>query len=123
MDLNTFSLPELRKLRSKVDVEISRRQSAGRKALLKRIQKMAAEEGLTLQDVLGDSTPAVPTKERKRAVRGSAKASAKPKKTPLYFHPTAPGIGWSGHGRRPAWVIEWMDAGNALEGLMRKAEA
>lgn len=34
MDLNTLSLPELRKLRSKVDAEIGRRQDTGRKALV-----------------------------------------------------------------------------------------
>lgn len=123
MDLNTLSLPELRKLRSKVDAEIGRRQDTGRKALLKRIQKMAADEGLTLEDVLGSVAPTTPpstSKEGKRSPRGTAKASAKPKNAFKYFHPTDPKVGWTGHGRRPAWVIKWVEDGNSLDSLLKQ---
>ena len=50
MDLSNYSLPELRRLAAKIENEIRRRSDTTRRNLLKRVQKMAAEEGLTLDD-------------------------------------------------------------------------
>lgn len=44
MDLSTFTLPELRRLQAKVESEIRRRSDVTRRNLLKRMQKMAADE-------------------------------------------------------------------------------
>jgi DNA-binding protein H-NS len=52
MDLNSLSLQELRKLKEKVEREIGKREAAGKKTLLKRLQQMAADEGLTMEDLL-----------------------------------------------------------------------
>ncbi len=40
MDLNSLPLQELRKLKDKVEREIGKREAAGKKTLLKRLQKM-----------------------------------------------------------------------------------
>ena len=52
MDLSTYTLPELRRLQSKVESEIRRRSDVTRRNLIKRMQKMAADEGLSLDDLL-----------------------------------------------------------------------
>ena len=46
MDLSSLSLPELRRLQGRVESEIRRRTDTTRRNLLKRMQKMAADEGL-----------------------------------------------------------------------------
>lgn len=37
--------------------------------------------------------------------------------TVRYRHPENPSIGWTGHGRKPQWVLEWIENGGALEDL------
>ena len=67
MDLSTYTLPELRRLQAKVESEIRRRSDVTRRNLIKRMQKMAADEGLSLDDLLEVSAPA--STEAKPATR------------------------------------------------------
>jgi len=116
MDLANYSLTELRRLQSKVETEIRRRSDSARRDLLKKMQKMAADEGLSLSDVLGSA----PATDEKRA---PAKRKAKPvvKKSgglpAKYRHPENPGIGWSGRGRKPQWVLDWLAQNKPLAEL------
>ena len=117
MDLSSYSLPELRRLQSKIETEIRRRSDTTRRALLKQVQKMAAEQGLTLDDLLENPAPVV---EAKPAKATKAKPAAKAVKAPSvikYRNPANPDQGWSGHGRRPQWVLSWLAQGKALEEL------
>jgi DNA-binding protein H-NS len=117
MDLNTMSLSELRRLQSRVNGEIQRRNDTARRNFLKKVRKMAAEDGLSLSEVIGDITQAETreTQPRKRKAKATEKKSGK---LPIkYHHPERPGTGWSGHGRRPQWVIDWLAQGKPLEAL------
>ena len=51
MDISTYSLTELRRLQGKIEAEIRRRSDTARKDLLKRMQKLAAEHGMSLNEV------------------------------------------------------------------------
>lgn len=118
MDLSNYSLPELRRLAAKIENEIRRRSDTTRRNLLKRVQKMAAEEGLTLDDLFetpaaASDTKAAPKGTRRRA--GAKKAKAAP--VVKYRNPANPEQGWSGHGRRPQWVLDWVAQGKAMEDL------
>ena len=118
MDLSNYSLPELRRLAAKIENEIRRRSDTTRRNLLKRVQKMAAEEGLTLDDLFetpaaASDTKAAPKGTRRRA--GAKKAKAAP--VVKYRNPANPAQGWSGHGRRPQWVLDWVAQGKAMEDL------
>ena len=53
MDISSLSLAELRRLQTKVETEIRRRSDTAKKDLLKRMQKLAAEHGMSLTDVIG----------------------------------------------------------------------
>jgi DNA-binding protein H-NS len=120
MDLATMPLAELRRLKSKVEAEIRRRSDSARRDLLKKVQKMAADEGLSLSDLLGGASAA---EEKPAPVRRKAKAPAK-KNGPLpikYHHPEKPGVGWSGRGRKPQWVLDWLAQSKPLAELEARA--
>lgn len=34
-----------------------------------------------------------------------------------FRHPENPSIGWSGAGRKPQWVLDWIGKGGTLEQL------
>ena len=121
MDLSTYTLPELRRLQSKVESEIRRRSDVTRRNLIKRMQKMAADEGLSLDDLLEGSTPASAeakpaTKRGRRPGTKTAKA-AKPAPVVKYRNPTNPDQGGSGRGRKPQWALDWIAQGKSLDEL------
>lgn len=118
MDLSTLSLNELRRLQSKIDAEIRRRSDITRRELLKKIQKMAAEEGLSLSDIIPAATNDSPaaTNKARRSAKGSGKKTGKV--PPKYRHPDDASLTWTGRGRKPLWVENWIAAGNPLEALL-----
>lgn len=118
MELNGMSLMELRKLQTKVQNEISKREASSKKTLLKRLQKMAAEEGLSLDELLDKPSPAKPATAVKAKPAKAVKA--KPAK-PKYCHPTDKAKTWTGHGRKPAWFAEWIAEGKSADDLLVKA--
>ena len=125
MDISTLSLNELRKLQVKVENEIRRRSDSTRKELLKRIEKMAAEQGLSMSELIGTGNEA-PAQAQPQPQRRTRRVQietpvVKEKLPPEYFHPEDPSIGWSGKGRRPQWVLNWLEAGKSLEDLKKKA--
>ncbi len=117
MDLNSLSLQELRKLKEKVEREIGKREAAGKKTLLKRLQQMAADEGLTMEDLLPSAPKAVaaPTKKGPKQ-----RVAAKPKNSPVpkYAHPEDPSVTWTGRGRKPVWALNWVNEGKSLDDLL-----
>ena len=121
MDLSTYTLPELRRLQSKVESEIRRRSDVTRRNLIKRMQKMAADEGLSLDDLLEGSTPASaeakPATTRGRRPGTKTAKAAKPAPVVKYRNPTNPDQGWSGRGRKPQWALDWIAQGKSLDEL------
>lgn len=98
IDLNTLSLAELKQLEKNVAKAIAsfedRRKAEARAAA----EAVAKEHGFALGDLVDA------TSSRKRAP-----SAAK------YRHPENPEITWSGRGRKPAWIVEGLDAGKSLE--------
>ena len=123
MELASLSLPELRRLQTKVEAEIRRRSDTAKKDLLKRMQKLAAEHGMSLNEVLGQEAAEKPVAAPKKAVAKPAakKAAAKPASVIKFRHPENPAIGWTGHGRKPQWVIDWLAQGKPLDELRAEA--
>lgn len=117
MDLSTYSLQDLRRLQTKVESEIRRRSDTTRRNLLKRVQKMAADEGLTLDDLLERPAPVAESKPAPK--RGGRAAAKKEKPAPVikYRNPANTDQGWSGRGRKPQWALDWIAQGKSLEEL------
>jgi DNA-binding protein H-NS len=122
MELSSLSLSELRRLQSKVETEIRRRSDTAKKDLLKRMQKLAAEHGMSLNEVIGqESAEKAAPAPRKAAAKPAAKKVAKPASVIKFRHPENPAIGWTGHGRKPQWVIDWLAQGKPLDELRTDA--
>ena len=124
MDISSLSLNELRRLQTKVEAEIRRRSDTAKKDLLKRMQKLAAEQGMSLNEVLGQEASEKPAAAPKKAAAAKpVKKAAKPVSVVKFRHPENPAIGWTGHGRKPQWVIDWLAQGKALDELRADAAA
>ncbi len=115
MELAKMSLTDLRRLQSKVENEIRRRNDVARRDLLKRMEKMAKDEGLSLSDVLSSAPAAAEKRETRRKPKANTKKATG--SVAKYRHPENPAIGWSGRGRKPQWVIDWLAQNKPIEEL------
>ena len=104
-NLETLSLSELRTLRAQVEQEIRRRGSATQR-MVQKMEKLAASQGMSLQELLAMAG----SNEEAPAVSRAG--------TPIkYRNPVNPNQGWTGHGRKPGWVLDYLANGGALDKL------
>lgn len=108
MQLNHLDLSQLKKLSSRINNEIARRNSKSKDDLFKRMKKLAAEHGFELSEILRSEPP----KKKPAPKKTGSKLPIK------YWNPLRPNEGWSGHARRPVWVVNWLANGGKLEELM-----
>jgi DNA-binding protein H-NS len=103
MDLSALSVAELNKLLSDIPKEISRREKGEKARIRKELEVLAVAHGYTLEELLGDTGAT--------AKRVSKPAAAK------YRHPEDSALTWSGRGRKPRWVVEFLAKGGKIESL------
>jgi DNA-binding protein H-NS len=102
IDLEKMSREELQKLISDAEKAL-KTVEARRKAEAKRAAEKAAQEfGFSLDDVIGG---------------GGAKGAKGSKGAPKFAHPENPEKTWTGRGRQPNWVKEWLEKGKSLDDL------
>ena len=102
MQLDHMSLSELQVLRAQVDQEIEARRVQVRKEGLEKIKSIAAEYGLSVDELKQISASGkVATK------RGSV--------APKYRDPNNAENTWTGRGRKPKWVESFLTHGGQLE--------
>lgn len=101
MDISTLSLAELKDLLNKIPAEIKRREKDEKARALKDIAALAAERGFSLEELM------------EGAVSKKEKAPVAVK----YQHPKNPQLTWTGRGRQPKWVVEFLAAGGSLDQL------
>ena len=117
MDLSQYTLPKLKQLSARIAKEIEKQQSASKVSVLKKLKQLAREHGLSLEDLLADSTASSSTKA---ASKPAASKPAAARNAPLpakYRHPNNRDLGWSGRGRKPQWVAAWLDNGGSMDAL------
>ena len=120
MDIKTASLPELRRIAAKIEKEIEKREQADKKGLLNKLKKLAEEQGFDFASLVGlESGAAKPAVAKGKKAEKPAKASKKAAVAGKikFRHPEDASIGWTGHGRKPGWVINWLADGKPLEEL------
>lgn len=117
VNLSNYTLTQLKQLRARIEKEIARQQSAGKDALLKKLKRMAREQGLSLEDVLGGA----PKSEKPKANGARRPVAPKPPVAVKYRHPSKMDLAWSGRGRKPHWVEAWLAHGGALDALATAA--
>lgn len=94
IDLKALSIADLDKLASDIQREIDQRRSQEIKQTAAQIKALAAQAGLSLEDIL----------------------RIKPKqKTPVkYRNPENPEQTWTGRGKRPDWLRNALNSGREL---------
>lgn len=103
MDLSELSVAELNKLLIEIPKEIVRREKGEKARIRKELEALAAAQGYSLEELLGDGG--------EKTKRAGKPVAAK------YRHPEEPSLTWSGRGRQPKWVAEFLANGGKLESL------
>lgn len=114
---------DLQQAEAAIKAEIVRRSSTTKSDLLKKMKKMAADAGVTLDELLGKAPKAAATPKASTAKpSGGKRGSSKPrgKVAPKYANPADASLVWTGRGRQPLWVSEALAAGKTLTDLLIK---
>jgi DNA-binding protein H-NS len=106
-DLSTLSINELEVLQAKIPHELERRKIEGKKKLLEDVNQLVAKHGFTLDELLSTF---------QTGAAGKSPGTRKPAKI-KYRHPQQAELTWTGRGRKPGWVTDWLAKGNTLEKL------
>lgn len=120
MDIAKLNLTELKRLLKRVEGEIERRANTAKRDVLKKVHKIVTEAGMSLEDLMGDEKKPAAAKTRKPRAAAKPGRKAAGRKTvgvAKYRNPAKPEQTWTGHGRKPGWVAEWLAAGKALNEL------
>ena len=99
--LEKMTYAELAELRENVDAAMAAAKVAERKALIAKMEELAAEAGLTMAEVIGG----------KRSLKGKTVAIK-------YRNPKDDSQTWTGRGRKPTWLVEATKKGHKLEGFL-----
>ncbi|QOL51951.1 H-NS histone family protein [Massilia litorea] len=101
MDLSNMSVGDLRNLQEQIKQEMKQREHQEVQQAREQILAIAQKVGVPLKDLM--TTPARGTKTGTVAVR--------------YRHPDNSSQQWTGRGRQPKWVKEWVEGGKSLDKL------
>lgn len=100
IDLEKYSLDELKNLKKEVEKAISDFQKRKRSEAMKEMQAVAKKHGVSIDEVLGGAS-------KTRQSKSPAK----------YRNPANPAQEWSGRGRQPGWFKDALKAGKSPESM------
>jgi DNA-binding protein H-NS len=103
IDLTRLSLEELQALARDIEQEILSRREAERERVLQQMRELAGSIGMSLEELL-------------RQERGRERARV-PGTSVRFRHPENTALTWSGRGKRPQWIVEWLASGRTLGDL------
>ena len=104
-DLAKLPYEDLIKVQEAVAGLIQQQRHAAKQDLLKEIQEKASALGRSFDDLLPEKG------------KGKEKAKSNPPGPAKYKNPNDPSKTWSGRGRKPKWLEEWLAGGGNLDGL------
>lgn len=102
MDLSNLSISELKNLQGQIAQEITRKQGVEVSKAREQILAIAQSVGMPLKELIGKA-PKVSKAGGTVAVRFRDPADASHQ--------------WTGRGRQPKWVKEWVEGGKSLNDL------
>lgn len=100
MDLSNLSVGDLRSLQDKIKLEMKKRETQEVAKAREQILAIAQSVGLPLKDLIGSGI---------RAKTGTVAVR--------FRHPDNSAQQWTGRGRQPKWVKEWVEAGQSIDKL------
>lgn len=104
MDLTTLSVAELKTLLDQIPAEIKRREKQEKNRIRQELEALAEKSGYTLDQLFGDASENVRKVSKPVAVK--------------YRHPQDASSVWTGRGRQPKWVVEFLAEGGTIEQLL-----
>lgn len=99
MDLSNMSVGDLRNLQEQIKAEMKKREHQEVAKAREQILAIAQSVGVPLKDLIANGARKTGTV----AVR--------------YRHPNNATQQWTGRGRQPKWVKEWVDGGKSMDAL------
>ncbi|MQR01316.1 H-NS histone family protein [Glaciimonas soli] len=102
MDLSNLSVADLRTLQEQIKQALKEREHEEKNKAREQILAIAQGAGISLKDLLGNT----------RVKSGVAKKVAV-----RYRNPNDASLQWTGRGRQPKWVQEWLASGKTLDAL------
>lgn len=107
IDLKPLTLTELKALKVRVETAIAKHGKAEKAKALSAVKAKAKSLGFNLNELVLEPV-------KKPAAKPAKKKKPFP---PVYRDPSNAKNTWSGRGRRPAWVVQAMDAGKSMDDL------
>ncbi|MES2261479.1 MAG: H-NS histone family protein [Pseudomonadota bacterium] len=108
MDLSNMTAAHLRDLQKQVERELKKRETEDKDKAREKIFAIAQSLGVPVKELIGNGV----------RVKGAAGARAKTGTVAArYRNPADSAQLWTGRGRQPKWVKEWLDAGKPIDGL------
>lgn len=104
MDLSGLSVTDLRALQQQVAQELKKREKQELTQAREQIMEIAQRVGIPLKDLIGGDFRA----------KGKGADGGEPVR---YRHPSDKSLRWSGRGRQPKWVKDWLASGQPLDAL------
>ncbi|MDP3843876.1 MAG: H-NS histone family protein [Oxalobacteraceae bacterium] len=104
MDLSKLSLTDLRALQDQLKQEIKKREQQDLVKAREQIMAIAQSVGMPLKELMGSQARA-------------AKAGAVVKVAVRYRHPADASLQWTGRGRQPKWIQDWLASSQSLDAL------
>ena len=104
------SYAELQKQIAKLQNQAERIRKGSFDKAIGQIRDSMEKHGISIEQL----SEALAAKGKKGRRQAKAPAAAKPK----YQSPSDPTLTWTGRGRKPKWVQDWIDGGNDLEKLL-----
>jgi len=106
MDLSNLSLGDLRNLQEQIKQEMKKREVQEVQKAREQILAIAQSVGMPLKDLISASG------------RGGKSAGGNTGTVAVrYRNPDNASQQWTGRGRQPKWVKEWVDSGKAIDDL------
>ncbi|MBI3229088.1 MAG: H-NS histone family protein [Burkholderiales bacterium] len=108
MELSNLSLSELRALEVQLKGEIKRREGEDLARAREQILSIAQSVGIPLKDLIAASG------------RGTGRGGAGIPRGAVavrYRHPQDASLQWTGRGRQPKWIVEWLASGQTMDAL------
>lgn len=122
-DLTEYTLAQLKQLQARIVKEVAKREIDKKAALLKRLRKLARDEGVELEELLGTNASTTAQDKGPKATKKSLTSIVKKAPLPVkYRNPNNLEQGWSGRGRKPAWFEAWISNGGSLDALENAAQ-
>lgn len=104
IDLSSLNFEQLSQLEVAVKQEKQSRRAQEEEILFREIREKLSALGLNAQEIAA-------------RLGGGKSSAAKPRLPGVYRDPNNAENTWSGRGRKPLWVLAWLEQGRSIEEL------